>query len=107
MSERTTSHSESFPRIFCQRCHLVTIAVAFAVATAIYRSRRRRRLHRHHRRRIVRVASSRRVEALGPGSRIKFANGIYILAHFRQPARSMTHLRDTERRHLCPNRLTN
>lgn len=63
----------------------------------------RRRLRRHHRRSRcrIRVASSiLRVEALGPGSRVKFVNGIYILAHFRQPARSMTHLRDTKRRHL-------
>lgn len=43
------------------------------------------------------VYTSRCVEILGPGSRVKFANGIYI---FRQPARSMTYLRDAERRHL-------
>lgn len=53
------------------------------------------RLRRRRRRRIA--YTSRCVEILGPGSRVKFANGIYI---FRQPARSMTHLRDTERRHL-------
>lgn len=90
-SERTTSRGESLTCIFCQRCRAVTIPVAFALATR-NRSLRRPRLHR--------VYTSRRVEAPGPGSRVKFANGIYILAHLRQTVRSITHLRDTERRHL-------
>lgn len=68
------------------------------ILSAPSRCHHRPRLRRRRRCRRRRIAyTSHCVEILGPGSRVKFANGIYI---FRQPARSMTHLRDTERRHL-------